>query len=109
MEYNKVWTRFETQALAFSLLRKNLYPEYWIRGDYKLGTLQADIAIFKPAYPPAEPVLKLILQVKASNASHTNNLTNDAKIIGDYKGTPILEIIGGEAAYNVRNMVQPYL
>lgn len=105
--YNKIWTKFETHALAFSLLRKHLYPNYWVRGDYKLGTLQGDIVLFKPSY--GEPVLKLIIQVEASNAGHTKSWENSVDLVGKYDGVQILKITGGEAAYNIRNIVTPYL
>jgi hypothetical protein len=105
--YNKIWTKFETHALAFSLLRKHLYPNYWVRGDYKLGTLQGDIVLFKPSY--GEPVLKLIIQVESSNAGHTKSWENSVDLVGKYDGVQILKITGGEAAYNIRNIVTPYL
>lgn len=105
--YNKIWTKFETHALAFSLLRKHLYPNYWVRGDYKLETLQGDIVLFKPAY--GEPVLKLIIQVEASNAGHTKSWENSVDLVGKYGDVQILRITGGEAAYNIRNIVTPYL
>lgn len=106
--YNKVWTQFETHALAFSLLRKNLYPNYWIRGDYKLEKMRGDIVIFKPLYMKP-PVLKLIIQVKASDSSHTKAWNESHQIVGNYEGVPVIEIIGGEAAYNIRNIVAQHL
>lgn len=108
MLYNKVWTKFETHALAYSLLRKNLYPQFLVRGDYKLTTLHGDIVIFKALYGK-DPLLKLIIQVKTSDASHTKDWRDSHTVIGHYEEVPILEIVGGEAAYNIRNIVAPYL
>lgn len=108
MLYNKIWTKFETHALAYSLLRKNLYPHFLVRGDYKLDTLRGDIVIFKAVYMK-EPILKLIIQVRASDASHTRDWRDNHAVVDHYGEIPIIEIVGGEAAYNIRNIVAPYL
>lgn len=107
-KYNKIWTKFETHALAYSLLRKNLYPHFLVRGEYKLDTLRGDIVVFKAVYGK-EPILKLIIQVKPSEAPHTKSLADSVSVVGEYNNVPILEITGGEAAYNIRNLVAPYL
>ena len=107
--YNKIWTKFETQALAYSLLRKNLYPQYLVRGDYKLDTLRADIAIFKANYG-AEPTLRLILQVVASKSPHeSTNKTATHENLTPHQGIPVIRICGGEPAYNILNIVSSYL
>lgn len=108
MIYNKIWTKFETHALAYSLLRKNLYPHFLVRGDYKLDTIRGDIVIFKAVYMK-EPILKIIIQVKASDSTHTKTWQDSHSIVGEYEGVPIIEIVGGEAAYNIRNIIAPYL
>lgn len=106
--YNKVWTKFETQALAYSLLRKQLYPQYLIRGDYKLDTIRADIAIFKANYQQ-EPTLKLIVQVQRSDSEHTKGKVGIYTELPYYGDIPVIEIKGGEAAFNIRNIVHKLL
>ena len=107
--YNKIWTKFETQALAYSLLRKHLYPQYLVRGDYKLDQLRADIAIFKANYG-TEPTLRLVIHVAASKAPHeTTNKTGDHELLTEYQGIPVIKICGGEPAYNILKIVSPYL
>ena len=66
------WTEFELHSAIFGTLRKNLYPEYLVRGEYVFITkdniqLRPDIAIFLPKQgKPAE--LKLIIEIKAEHA-----------------------------------------
>ena len=107
-KYNKIWTKFETHALAFSLLRKNLYPHFLVRGDYKLETVRGDIVIFKAVYMK-DPILKCIIQIQASDATHTKTWQDSHSVIDHYGDVPIIQIVGGEAAYNIRNIVAPYL
>lgn len=108
MSYNKIWTKFETQALAYSLLRKHLYPHYLVRGDYKLDKVRGDIVIFKANYE-TDPTLKLIIQVVASKTPHDTNPTLDHTILDPYYDLPIIQIRGGEAAYNILKIVNKYL
>lgn len=98
--YNKQWTDFEVQALAYSILRKNLYPTYLVRGDYKFNACRVGIAVFK-AHKDKEPELMVIVQIK-KNMSQADQYS---KILG----VPTVYIRGGDEAYNIVSLVQPYL
>lgn len=103
--YKKQWSEFEVQSLAYSILRKNLYPDYLVRGEYKFETCRFDIAVFK-AHPDQEPELKLVIEVKKSPTGWT---TAQASRYSDVAKVPCIYIRGGEQAYKVVEMVQPYL
>lgn len=104
-EYKKQWSEFEVQALAYSILRKNLYPNYLVRGEYKFTGCRVDIAIFK-AHSDKEPELKLIVEIKKSpNGTGTGQQTRYQHLTG----VPCIYVRGGEEAYRVVEMVQPYL
>lgn len=105
MTYKKQWTEFEVQALAYSILRKNLYPEYLVRGEYKFTGMRADIAIFK-AHPDKEPELKIIVEIKKSSVGTT---TRQGERYESLTGVPCIYIRGGEEAYKVLELVRPYL
>lgn len=103
--YKKQWTEFEVQSLAYGLLRKNLYPEYLVRGEYKFPGCRVDIAIFK-AHKDRDPELKLVIEVKKSE----NSSSESQKI--KYEGilnVPCIYVRGGQDAYKIVEMVQPYL
>jgi hypothetical protein len=103
--YKKQWTEFEVQALAYSILRKNLYPNYFIRGEYKFDKCRCDIAIFKNI-PDAEPELKLIVEVKkASVGTRTGQQVRYEALLG----VPCVYVRGGEQAYKVIELVTPHL
>lgn len=103
--YKSQWTEFEVQSLAFSILRKHLYPNYLVRGEYKFPGCRVDIAIFK-AHFDKEPELKLILEIKKSE---TGTGTGQQIRYQELCGAPCIYIRGGKDAYNVLNLVQPYL
>lgn len=103
--YKQSWSEFEVQSLAFGILRKHLYPNYLVRGEYKFTKCRADIAIFK-AHKDKEPELKLIVEIKKSK-----NGTSTAQGLRyqELTGVPCVYIRGGEDAYNVINIVSEYL
>jgi hypothetical protein len=103
--YNKQWSEFEVQALAYGILRKNLYPNYLVRGEYKFETCRFDIAIFK-ANKDSEPTLKVVLEVKKSPKGKT---TSQGERYTSVAGVPCIYIRGGEDAYKVLELVHPYL
>ena len=105
MEYKAKWTEFEVQSLAFSILRKNLYPEYLVRGEYKFPSCRCDIAIFK-AHKDKEPELKLIVEIKKSSIG---TATRQGERYTHLTGVPCIYVRGGEDAYKVVELVQPYL
>lgn len=102
--YKKQWSEFEVQALAFGILRKNLYPTYFVRGEYKFDKCRVDIAIFKAT--EGEPELKLIIEVKKSSLSRG---TGQQIRYEASTGVPCVYLRGGEAAYKVMELVAPYL
>lgn len=102
--YKKQWSEFEVQSLAYGILRKNLYPDYLVRGEYKFPVCRVDIAIFKPQ---DEPKLLCVLEVKK-----TEGANDDTKQLAKYRellGVPVILIKGGKDAYNVLELVKPYL
>lgn len=103
--YKKQWSEFEVQALAYGILRKNLYPDYLVRGEYKFEKCRFDIAIFK-AHPEKEPELRLVIEVKKNPNGYT---TTQGSRYSDAAGVPCLYIRGGEEAYKVMETVQEYL
>lgn len=104
-EYNKSPSEFEVQSLAFGILRKNLYPAYHIRGEYKFPTMRADIAIFKNS-PDGNHQPVLLLEVKKSP---TGESTSQGKRYESVVGVPCLYIRGYQEAYKVMELVHPYL
>lgn len=105
MSYKKTWSEFEVQALAYSILRKNLYPDYLVRGEYKFPKSRVDIAVFK-AHQDREPELKVIIEVKKSSNSRS---TSQGEKYTEITGVPCVYVRGGEDAYNILNLVTPHL
>ncbi len=97
--YSKSWTQFETQSLAFAVLRKTLYPEYLVRGDH------GQIKIYKPTVNTSAPILKLIVKVEASAAQENCK----AELLAAQDNIPVLLIVGGTTAYGAADLVKPYL
>lgn len=103
--YKQKWTEFEVQALAYGILRKNLYPKYLIRGEYSFEGCRIDIAIFK-AYPDKEPQLALVIEVKKTNlGTSTNQGTRYETLLG----VPCIYIRGIDDAYHVLDKVAQFL
>ena len=103
--YKKQWSEFEVQSLAFGILRKNLYPDYFIRGEYKFPGCRVDIAIFQPQ-PEGDPILKLVVEVKKiAHGTGTWQKTRYESLLG----VPCIYVRGGEDAYKIIELVQPYL
>lgn len=103
--YKERWSEFEVQSLAFGILRKNLYPEYLVRGEYKFPFCRIDIAIFK-AHPDKEPELKLVLEVKKSHKGTTIAQGNRYESL---LKVPCVYIRGVQDAYDVISLVSPHL
>jgi hypothetical protein len=105
MEYKQQWTEFEVQSLAFGILRKNLYPNYLVRGEYKFPKCRCDIAIFK-AHKDREPELKLIIEVKKS----PDGTAEGQKMrYEELLKVPCIYVRGGSDAYNVMKLIGEYL
>lgn len=99
MPYSKQWTNFETQSLAYSLLRKHLYPQYLVRGDYKFDTCRAEIAIFKALFDK-EPKLRCLVEIgKAPKDTYEHPVLK----------VPVVTAVGADDAYKIVNKVQDYL
>jgi hypothetical protein len=105
MNYKQKWTEFEVQSLAFGLLRKNLYPDFLVRGEYKFEKCRCDIAIFK-AFKEKEPELVLVLEVKKSpDGTSDKQGTRYEELLG----VPCVYLRGVDDAYKVLNKVAPFL
>jgi hypothetical protein len=105
MEYKKQWTEFEVQSLAFSILRKNLYPDYLVRGEYKFPGCRIDIAVFK-AHEDRDPELKFVIEVKKSS---TGTGVGQQERYQHLLGVPCIYVRGGDDAYKIVQTVQPFL
>jgi len=104
--YKKQWSEFEVQALAYGILRKNLYPEYLVRGEYKFDKCRVDIAIFKAHKDFSEPTLKVVIEVKKSS---TGTTVSQGNRYSDELQVPCIYIRGGDEAYHILDMVTPHL
>ena len=104
-QYKEQWSEFEVQSLAYGILRKHLYPEFLVRGEYKFPFCRTDIAVFK-AHPDKEPELKLILEVKKSSQGTT---ITQGQRYEELLGVPCIYIRGVSDAYKVVTLAQPYL
>lgn len=103
--YTQAWTQFEIHSLAFSVLRKHLYPAFLIRGDFKLEGCRADIAIFKPQFNKP-PILKVIIEVKQSDDAEPTKAIQD---YAEQHGVAYVLIAGLKKAYKSLEMVQDSL
>lgn len=92
--YSKVWTQFETQSLAFGLLRKALYPKFLVRGD--LGVIN----IYRPTADVKNPELALTIHVLA---------TDSDKQSGFYPNKDHYVLAGGDMAWKAVDLVKPLL
>lgn len=97
MTYKKTWTQFETQSLAFGLLRKGLFPEYLVRGD--LGT----ITIYKPTADVKNPEKLLTLHVLATDSNKQSGF------YPNQESTKAYVLAGGDMAWKVVDLVKPLL
>lgn len=97
--YNKLWTQFETQSLAFAILRKSLYPEYLVRGE------QGYITIYKPTADTRNPIQKVVLHVEASSDPKHSSFES----IGVRENIPHFKLIGGDTCYKATELITPYL
>ena len=95
MNYSKLWTQFETQSLAFGLLRKALYPSYLVRGEY------GQIKIYRPTADRNAPVELIVLNVHASTSKEEDRFekTSDNTYL----------VVGGKSAMNIVMHVVPEL
>jgi len=94
-KYSTLWTQFETQSLAFGLLRKALYPSYLVRGDF------GKIEIYRATKDKHHPVHVLTIHVHASTKQEDD---------GFFKvGENEYNLVGGQSAYQVVMNVVPEL
>ncbi len=106
MPYRTSWSEFEVQSLAFAILRKNLYPDYLVRGEYKFDNCRVDIAIWKPTSDRRQAELICVVEVKKH--ANGNSKVQEAKYQA-LLGVPVIFIQGGNDAYNALDLVRPYL
>ena len=106
--YKAQWTEFEVQSLTYAILRKHLYPTYWVRGEYHFPHCRVDIAIFKPASSKDEdPTLVCVVEVKKTADGY--DYSNQQKRYSALLGVPCVYIRGGKDAYNALDLVSPHL
>lgn len=103
--YKAQWSEFEVQSLAFGILRKHLYPDYLVRGEYKFPTCRADIAIFK-AHKDKEPELVLLVEVKKSS---TGTSTSQGFRYEEALKVPCIYLRGVDEAYKILEKVRTLL
>ena len=120
--YSHSWTEFEVQALAYGILRKALYPEFIVRGEFffprgKKSILdptrhkvqsgyKIDIVIFRPGIDKIPPLPILLIEVKKGIKSIS--ITQGERYQKEL-GIPCIYIRGKEDAFNVLQLVQEYL
>lgn len=99
MIYSKQWSQFETQSLAFGLLRKAMYPQYLVRG------YDGEIHLFTPTADTKNPIPRLIILVEESTAAGNGKVEE----LPAQNNIPKIKIVGGEKAYAVVEIIQKYL
>ena len=112
--YSHSWSEFEVQSLAYTILRKALYPKFLIRGEFKFSKnycsqsrgCRVDIAIFTPWIEQAPPKLLLVIEVKKGIKSRSET---QGKRYSDLLGVPYLYIRGKTDAFNILELIQPYI
>lgn len=95
--YTKTWTQFETQSLAFGLLRKALFPNYLVRGDLGL------IKIYRPTADTTNPELLLTIHVVATDSAAQSGFYPSPNLLDNYV------LAGGDMAWKVAELVKPLL
>lgn len=94
-KYNKLWTQFETQSLAFGILRKQLFPTYLVRG------YPGRIVVYKPTVDQNNPTQLLTIHVQASVAVDQQGFVKTGE--NEYTLT------GGNFSYKIAELVTPLL
>lgn len=113
------WTEFEVQALAYGILRKALFPEFMVRGEYcfkrdknneilplSSGACFIDIAIFRQEKERTIPKPVLLIEVKKGTKSVCEK---QGKRYSTLIGVPCVYVRGQQEAYNVMTKVYPYI
>src|SRR5690349_20748106 len=93
--YSTLWTQFETQSLAFGLLRKALYPTYLVRGNY------GKIEIYRATLDKEHPIFVMSINVHAS----TKKEDEAFYAVSDNE----YNLVGGHNAKNIVMKVVPLL
>lgn len=99
------WTEFELHSAIFGHLRKNLYPDFLVRGNYTFITkdddqFRPDISIFKVV--KGSPA-KLLLVIEIKGESSTSSKKNDLLQVEKYKklGVPVILTEGRKALQTI--------
>lgn len=103
--YTQRWSEFEVQSLAYGILRKHLYPDFLVRGEYNFPGCRVDIAIFR-AHKDKDPELLLVIEVKKSAKSTT--ISQGARY-STFLNVPCIYVRGVDDAYKIMEHVHPYL
>ena len=117
--YNHGYSEFEVQAIAYGILRKNLYPKFITRGEYffprdmddprfplSATGCKIDIAIFLPGIDKTPPKPVLLIEVKKGEKSISSTQGDRYAAL---LGVPCVYIRGKDDAYRALEIVQPYL
>lgn len=94
-KYSTLWTQFETQSLAFGMLRKALYPTYLVRGEH------GKILVYRPTLDKNDPIHVLTINVHASTKKEDEGFYQT----GEWE----YNLVGGTKAYNIVMLVVPVL
>lgn len=97
MSYKKTWTQFETQSLAFGLLRKALFPKYLVRGDFGF------ITIYRPTADTTKPEKLFSIYVVATDTNKQSGFYPSNTHENSYV------LAGGDQAWKVVDLVIPLL
>ena len=93
--YSRQWTQFETQSLAYGLLRKALYPNYLVRGD------QGKINIYKPTDDHNNPTFLRSIEIQASMKKGDESFS--------VHPDGVIKLVGGTYASNIVELIKPYI
>lgn len=102
MSYKKQWSEFEVQALAYGILRKNLYPKYLVRGEYKFDHCRVDLAIFEATSDRDNPILRCVVEIKKNPNGFA---VAQGERYSKELGVPCIYIRGGDEAYHILDAV----
>jgi hypothetical protein len=97
MSYTKTWSQFETQSLAFGMLRKALFPKYLVRGDWGI------IRVYRPTADHNHPDLLLTIHVRATDTAAQSGFYPSPDLVDNYV------LAGGDMAWKIVSLVKPLL
>lgn len=103
-KYKEAPSEFEVQSCAYGILKSTLSEEYCVRGEYKLPYMRADICIWKKS--PEGHQLILVIEVKKNPYG---TATRQGERYENICQCPCIYVRGFKDAYEILDLVQPYL